>query len=53
MIRFVVSAVVAGVVAGAGLAADLKSGPGPGDDVTPFNPLNVTGPDAGKKQCPV
>ena len=36
-------------------AADtLQSGPQPGDNVPgPFNPLNVTGDDAGSKQCQV
>jgi hypothetical protein len=33
-------------------AADaLKSGPQPGDKLTPFNPQNITGDFAGKKQC--
>jgi hypothetical protein len=40
---------------GSTMAADaLKSGPQPGDTVPgPFNPLNVTGEDAGKKRCQV
>jgi hypothetical protein len=29
----------------------LKSGLAVGDNPTPFHPLNVTGPYAGKKQC--
>jgi len=33
------------------LAADLKSGLQPGDKVSPFHPLNVTGSAAGKKNC--
>jgi hypothetical protein len=32
-------------------AADLKSGPQVGDDLVPFEPLNVTGPAAGAKRC--
>jgi hypothetical protein len=32
--------------------APLKSGPKVGDDIPgSFNPLNVTGPDAGQKRC--
>ena len=39
-------------LAGAALAADLKSGPQVGEDVPgPFHPLNVNGEDAGKKAC--
>lgn len=40
---------------GSAWAADaLQSGPQPGDNVPgPFNPLNVTGDDAGTKQCQV
>jgi hypothetical protein len=35
-------------------AADaLKSGPQVGDGVPVFEPLNVTGSAAGRKQCPV
>ncbi len=35
-------------------AGDLKSGPQVGKAVPgPFNPLNVTGPDAGSKRCQV
>jgi hypothetical protein len=33
------------------VAADLKSGPQVGDDLVPFEPLNVTGPAAGAKRC--
>ena len=32
-------------------AGDAKSGPQPGDGCGIFEPLNVTGPFAGKKQC--
>jgi hypothetical protein len=32
-------------------AADLKSGPQPGDSIAAFHPLNVTGQFAGEKQC--
>ena len=47
------AACVAGAVfASSALAAELKSGPQPGDKLPgPFHPLNVTGPFAGKKQC--
>ena len=39
-------------LASAVVAADaLKSGPQPGDGLVPFQPLNVTGPFAGKDQC--
>jgi len=53
MRRFLVAAVVAGVAAGTGFAEELKSGPAPGEGVTPFNPVNVAGPFAGTKSCPV
>ncbi len=48
------SAAAPAVVLAAGLAAaaEIKSGPQPGDTTPgPFTPLNVTGEDAGKKQC--
>jgi len=32
-------------------ATPLKSGPQPGDKLTPFDPLNVNGTDAGEKRC--
>jgi hypothetical protein len=32
-------------------AAEPKSGPQPGTTVASFSPLNVTGPDAGDRQC--
>lgn len=53
MSRFLFAAVAVGLTAGLGFGADLKSGPAAGEGVTPFNPLNVTGPDAGSKACPV
>jgi hypothetical protein len=53
MNRYLATLVVAGVIAGSGFGADLKSGPEVGQGVTPFNPFNVTGADAGSKQCPV
>jgi hypothetical protein len=37
----------AGAVAGEGL----KSGLSVGESCSPFHPLNLTGPDEGKKQC--
>jgi hypothetical protein len=39
------------LVGGVLAAADLKSGPQPGDRPTPFNPLHVNGPDEGTKLC--
>ena len=39
------------LVAAVVLAGDLKSGPQPGDKVSPFHPLNVTGSKAGEKAC--
>ena len=53
MTRYLVPAVLVGAFAGLGLGAELKSGPQPGQSVPVFNPLNVTGPSAGEKQCPV
>ena len=47
------SMAVAGLLAGAAVGADLKSGPQAGDSVPVFNPLNVTGKAAGEKTCPV
>jgi hypothetical protein len=41
------------LVSGAIAAESLKSGPQPGKHPTPFNPLHVTGADAGSKSCPV
>jgi hypothetical protein len=32
-------------------AGALKSGPQPGDFLTPFEPLHVNGPDKGTKRC--
>src|SRR5438309_6255847 len=44
---------VCALALGGVMAADsLKSGPQKGETVPgPFHPLNVTGPDAGQKQC--
>jgi hypothetical protein len=40
------------LLVGSVLAADvLKSGPQPGDGMTPFNPYNVTGDFAGAERC--
>jgi hypothetical protein len=40
------------VVGSAVVAGDVKSGPQVGGRIlVPFHPLNVTGPDEGKKQC--
>src|SRR5439155_7467510 len=52
MLRNAFAVALIGVLGGALAAADLKSGPQPGDKVPgPFEPLNVTGEDAGRKQC--
>jgi hypothetical protein len=32
-------------------AGEFKSGPQVGESVVPFEPLSVTGPFAGKKEC--
>ena len=53
MNRFLAAAAVLGILAGTGFSADIKSGPEVGKGVSPFNPVNVTGPDAGSKACPV
>jgi hypothetical protein len=48
------ASLAAALLAGSALAAGgLKSGPQPGDHLTPFSPLNVTGEDAGDKVCQV
>jgi hypothetical protein len=40
------------LLVGSVIAADaLKSGPAVGKNLSPFNPLNVTGKFAGAKQC--
>jgi hypothetical protein len=53
MNRYALSVAVAGALAGFGLGAELKSGLEPGQPVPVFSPLNVNGPSAGEKQCPV
>jgi hypothetical protein len=53
MNKFLATVVAAGFLAAAGFGAEIKSGPEVGKGITPFNPLNVTGPDAGEKTCPV
>ena len=49
------ASLAAALVMGCVLAADApKSGPQVGDRIPgPFNPLNVTGDDAGQKRCQV
>jgi hypothetical protein len=51
--RLAVGVLATTVLAFAGAVADesLKSGLQEGGYCTPFHPLNLTGPDAGKKQC--
>jgi hypothetical protein len=52
MIRKLFAVALAAVVGGAALAAELKSGPQPGDKVPgAFHPYNVTGEDAGQCAC--
>jgi hypothetical protein len=53
MKRFLIPAVAVGLMAVPGFGAELKSGLQPGQSVSPFHPLNVTGPDAGQKACQV
>jgi len=51
--RFILGAVAVLALASAGVvtAGALKSGLPVGGSPTPFNPLSVTGPFEGKKQC--
>src|SRR5262245_47728632 len=43
---------IVALVAGFAAAAELTSGPQPGDTIPgPFTPLNVTGESAGQKKC--
>ncbi len=51
--RFAVGALAVAVLALSSAVADeaLKSGVEVGKRVTPFHPLNVTGPYAGEKDC--
>jgi hypothetical protein len=53
MIRKLLAGVpVVALVAGFALAAEVKSGPQPGEKIPgPFTPLNVTGEGAGQKKC--
>lgn len=51
MLRFILALAVV-VLGSLAIAADLKSGPQTGDKVPgPFEPFNVNGDDAGRKQC--
>jgi len=50
-VSILASCVVGALLTGCVAAAELKSGPQPGDSVGAFHPLNVTGPFAGQKQC--
>ena len=49
--KVLLGAACVALASGVGPAADIKSGPQPGDSVGVFNPLNVTGKFAGKSQC--
>jgi hypothetical protein len=53
MNRHLLSVAVAGLLAGVALGADIKPGLKPGDKVSVFNPLNVTGSSAGEKACQI
>jgi hypothetical protein len=53
MNRHLLSVAALGLLAGAVMGADLKSGLQPGDKVSVFNPLNVTGSEAGNKACQI
>lgn len=53
MHRQLLSVAVAGLMAGAVLGADVSPGLKPGDKVSVFNPLNVTGRSAGEKACQI
>lgn len=50
--KFLLAAPLVALVAGVGIAAELKSGPQPGEKIPgPFSPLNINGETAGEKQC--
>src|SRR5262245_31496144 len=51
MNRWLTGLLAGALVVGGAVAAELASGPQPGDKVGPFHPLNVTGESAGQKQC--
>jgi len=52
MKRIAIGASVAiALLAGGVLAADLKSGPQPGTNLSPFHPLNINGKKADQKNC--
>jgi len=52
--RYAPGLALAALLAGGIAAAQgVKSGPQPGEGVTPFNPLHITGPQQGTKACPV
>ena len=53
MNRHLLSVAVLGLLAGFAVGADLKAGLQPGDKVSVFNPLNVTGNSAGEKACQI
>jgi hypothetical protein len=50
-VRFTAASLAALLLGGALVAADLKSGLKPGERVSPFNPLHITGPGEGGKAC--
>ena len=50
--KFLLAAPLVALVAGFAVAAEIKSGPQPGEKIPgPFSPLNVNGDDAGEKRC--
>lgn len=52
MTRLLIAGLMAFALAATGSAAELKSGPQPGEKVPgPFVPLNINGSDAGEKSC--
>jgi hypothetical protein len=53
MYRHLLTVAVAGLLAGVVVGADVKPGLAPGDKVSVFNPLNVTGNSAGEKACQI
>lgn len=51
MNRWLTGLLAGALLVGGAVAAELTSGPQPGDKVGPFHPLNITGESAGQKQC--
>jgi hypothetical protein len=49
--RLMTASVAAALLCSAAIAADLKSGPQKGQNVSAFNPLHATGKGEGSKNC--